>query len=83
MASSLLVVSESMLLGATSHQPESKTSGIWLEKRIVQQNGDVDLENVQYYASSDGYTNIPRADGGRDAWLFLAACFLFEAFVWG
>lgn len=27
--------------------------------------------------------NIPRADGGRDAWFFLAACFVFEALVWG
>ncbi|TGO36680.1 hypothetical protein BHYA_0117g00030 [Botrytis hyacinthi] len=27
--------------------------------------------------------NVPRADGGKDAWLFLAACFLFEALIWG
>jgi hypothetical protein len=26
---------------------------------------------------------LPRADGGKDAWLFLAACFLMEALVWG
>jgi hypothetical protein len=26
---------------------------------------------------------IPRADGGRDAWLFLAGCFVFEALIWG
>jgi hypothetical protein len=40
---------------------------------------------------SSGYTNIdeekgntiPRADGGRDAWLFLAGCFVFEALIWG
>ncbi|KAF7890736.1 uncharacterized protein EAF01_010545 [Botrytis porri] len=31
--------------------------------------------------NTDG--NIPRADGGKDAWLFLAACFLFEALIWG
>lgn len=31
--------------------------------------------------NSDG--DIPRADGGKDAWLFLAACFLFEALIWG
>ncbi|KAH8684455.1 major facilitator superfamily domain-containing protein, partial [Tricladium varicosporioides] len=24
-----------------------------------------------------------RADGGKDAWLFLAGCFIFEALVWG
>lgn len=27
--------------------------------------------------------NVPRADGGKDAWLFLAGCFLFEALIWG
>lgn len=27
--------------------------------------------------------SLPRADGGRDAWLFLAACFSIEALVWG
>lgn len=24
-----------------------------------------------------------RADGGEDAWLFLAGCFVLEALVWG
>jgi hypothetical protein len=28
-------------------------------------------------------TSIPPADGGKDAWLFLAACFMVEALVWG
>lgn len=27
--------------------------------------------------------SLPRADGGKDAWLFLAACFIVEALVWG
>lgn len=27
--------------------------------------------------------SLPQADGGRDAWLFLAACFVVEALVWG
>ncbi|KAH8593717.1 MFS monocarboxylate transporter-like protein [Bisporella sp. PMI_857] len=26
---------------------------------------------------------LPRADGGKDAWLFLTGCFVFEAIVWG
>ena len=26
---------------------------------------------------------VPRADGGKDAWLFLAGCFIFEALIWG
>lgn len=28
-------------------------------------------------------TKLPRTDGGRDAWLFLVGCFVFEALVWG
>ena len=27
--------------------------------------------------------SLPRADGGRDAWLFLAGCFCIEALTWG
>jgi hypothetical protein len=27
--------------------------------------------------------SLPQADSGRDAWLFLAACFVVEALVWG
>ena len=27
--------------------------------------------------------SLPRADGGKDAWLFLAGCFMIEALVWG
>ena len=26
---------------------------------------------------------ISQADGGKDAWLFLAGCFVFEALIWG
>ena len=27
--------------------------------------------------------SLPRADGGKEAWLFLAGCFFVEALVWG
>lgn len=27
--------------------------------------------------------SLPRADGGKDAWLVLFACFVLEALVWG
>ena len=33
-------------------------------------------------ASHPGFT-LPRADGGREAWLVLASCFVLEATVWG
>jgi hypothetical protein len=43
--------------------------------------------------TSDGIANegnaaslespLPQIDGGKDAWCFLAAVFLFEAVIWG
>lgn len=27
--------------------------------------------------------SLRRADGGKDAWLFLAGCFTLEALIWG
>jgi hypothetical protein len=27
--------------------------------------------------------NLPPVDRGRRAWLFLAACFIIEALIWG
>ena len=27
--------------------------------------------------------SLPPVDGGKDAWLFLAGCFMIEALVWG
>ncbi|KAB8293952.1 hypothetical protein EYC80_009424 [Monilinia laxa] len=39
-----------------------------------------DLEGES--ANTEG-GNVPKADEGRDAWLFLAACFVFEALIWG
>ena len=29
------------------------------------------------------FPQLPPVDGGKDAWLFLAACFVLEVFVWG
>lgn len=34
--------------------------------------------------ASDGQEfSLPQADGGKDAWLFLASCFMVEALIWG
>lgn len=42
------------------------------------------LESVPDQHSMDSTEPwIPRADGGTDAWLFLAACFVIGALVWG
>jgi hypothetical protein len=48
-------------------------------------NGDLENANQVRPGSTESSqsTKVSRADGGRDAWLFLAACFVFEALVWG
>lgn len=40
-----------------------------------------DMENPTEFI--DIHSKIPRADGGKHAWLFLAGCFVFEALIWG
>lgn len=42
-----------------------------------------DLEQGTTDPASSENHDIPRVDGGKDAWLFLAACFVFEALIWG
>lgn len=34
-------------------------------------------------SESSSIHELPRADGGKDAWLFLAAAFMVETLVWG
>lgn len=43
-----------------------------------------DIAAVRLHSSNnEAESSVPRADGGKDAWLFLAACFVVEALVWG
>jgi len=41
-----------------------------------------DQETEQPYAVRPEFS-LAQADGGKDAWLFLAAAFFVEALVWG
>lgn len=34
-------------------------------------------------AESTEHPREPQADGGKDAWLFLAGCFTIEMLLWG
>lgn len=43
-----------------------------------QQDTKVDIELAQPAEKS-----FPPVDGGKDAWCFLAAIFIFEAVIWG
>jgi hypothetical protein len=45
---------------------------------------DTEIEPSNFEpASPAGCPRVPRADSGKDAWLFLAACFVLEALIWG
>lgn len=51
------------------------------------QNSHDEPLNDAYFQQNDHATQqqrqLPRADGGKDAWLFLAACFMIEGLIWG
>ncbi|KAI4275645.1 MAG: hypothetical protein LQ337_003076 [Flavoplaca oasis] len=40
-------------------------------------------DNSHLVSSRLDESTLPPVDGGKDAWLFLAACFVVEALVWG
>lgn len=49
-------------------------------------NGVVPDELAEQLMAEQDHVNesqLPPVDGGKDAWLFLAACFVIEALVWG
>ncbi|KAI9925285.1 hypothetical protein ASPWEDRAFT_120703 [Aspergillus wentii DTO 134E9] len=41
------------------------------------------LSNSTHDQHEHDDAQLPPADGGKDAWLFLAACFVIEALIWG
>jgi hypothetical protein len=41
------------------------------------------LDTHQEATLAENGSRLARADGGRDAWLFLIGCFVFEALIWG
>lgn len=40
-------------------------------------------DNSNLVPSTHDESSLPPVDGGKDAWLFLTACFVVEALVWG
>lgn len=65
----------------------SSTQSIEVELTANPQRSD-SAEVERYYESTDlveannGFS-LPPTDGGKDAWLFLLACFMLEALIWG
>ncbi|KAK3340688.1 major facilitator superfamily domain-containing protein [Neurospora tetraspora] len=46
------------------------------------ETGTPEPQDIQEPARHE-FSQLPPVDGGKDAWLFLAACFVVEALVWG
>jgi hypothetical protein len=55
-------------LQSFDHSPRTASP----ERRV--EDGDADGHEMP---------SLPPVDRGKDAWLFLAACFMIEALVWG
>ncbi|KAF2723406.1 putative MFS monocarboxylate transporter [Polychaeton citri CBS 116435] len=61
---------------------EAHSDGI----ELVQQDHEQQSERRQRQRQQQGdgvWDTLPRADGGKDAWGFLTACFIVEAVIWG
>jgi hypothetical protein len=63
----------------------NRTGDIELSTLAVQNDESQDLETLNVFGrAEDGEVfSLPPADGGKDAWLFLASCVVFEAVSWG
>ena len=59
--------------GPSSASGHQRDNGSYLERR---RSPGGENNHVQEFS-------LPRVDGGKDAWLFLAGCFCIEALVWG
>jgi hypothetical protein len=64
---------------------DDRTRDIELSTIAVRNENDQDLETLNVFGrAEDGEVfSLPPADGGKDAWLFLASCVIFEAVSWG
>lgn len=69
------------LVYSGEEKPEVQASVTVLEIQLSK-DSTRDLEEGRT-SSDNAEDDLPRADGGKDAWLFLAACFVFEALIWG
>ena len=64
-------------------QASSKDSGIPQNAFAIELGQLNDTEKGGDRSIAHTTNNVPRADGGKHAWLFLAGCFVFEALIWG
>jgi len=51
--------------------------------KMVSQESNSPFDSQMDATVAEDSSKLPRVDRGRDAWLFLVGCFVFEALVWG
>jgi len=61
----------------------SKDSGVRQNPFAIELGQLKDAEKEGDRSIAHTTNDVPRADGGMHAWLFLAGCFVFEALIWG
>ncbi|KAF5855191.1 hypothetical protein ETB97_009745 [Aspergillus alliaceus] len=66
------------ILSTYRQQRDKMESDIQLRLRSEEQS----LSSIQDHDHEQN-RQLPPIDGGKDAWLFLAACFIIEALIWG
>lgn len=68
-----------------SSQTIELSQGVNLNQLFIDQENPGDNPQIAAEANPSIHQDclVPRADGGKEAWLFLAACFVVEALVWG
>jgi hypothetical protein len=66
----------------SSQQPMDCLKDAATSAEMIPQGGALHDPEDGVLAPKDG-SLLPRADGGRHAWLFLVGCIVFEALVWG
>jgi hypothetical protein len=61
----------------------AQTTSIELETSQPPTPGNGDSDSPMRPSAHAQEFSLKRVDGGKDAWLFLAACFVIEALTWG
>ncbi|KXJ90912.1 major facilitator superfamily domain-containing protein [Microdochium bolleyi] len=68
---------------AAPHASNTRTSPGPANDTATQSGSDTPRVDVSDDERERQISSLPPVDGGKDAWLFLAACFAIEALVWG
>ena len=59
------------------------SSGFTSNQTILQSLPESERQSEDDHEITCTEFSLPQADGGKDAWMFLAACFMLETLVWG